>query len=675
MAGFIDPISLITLGFLIVGLVVTTSIVKNPESLDIRNWAKVCPDECINDSDCGKNEQCYRPAGGCPVCRARRQQTTAPAAPAQTTTTTQPAPAQPASQPELQTTSEKTTCTPAILNTAGTCPDGKTIRYVRRNTNCITTTDECPDSAAPATAQPTQLVTQTSTSNSSLTPAEIRLEKNLCAAEEGIWKNNRCQYPGTTTPAQPVAPQPATTNTITKSDYQKCLDNGNTPGECSPVAQNIGKPIVPAAAMPPPPATCGAEWEECCGQGYPNGSCNSGLYCSNLDGGTCLTNPPAAPTTSVAPPPPTTPETAAKPQTEQECSSNGLWVSNKCYQEGDSGGDGWIACPPNTGSGLSYWHWFKGETCQISPDAQPQTEQECFSNGLWVSNHCYQEGESGGGGWIACPPETGSGLGYWHWFKGKQCNKISPPSNEAVSCENITPGTTRCNPDETGIQICFGGVWKKSQDCPQDNYCPADSNQCIENCTATQTQSCLQDNQSCLRGNCVNQFTYYSQRDPLWANQPLPGGCSEPTMAGTMGPSICGPTVDAMLLATYVDPSYTPESVVEEFFPNITCYGSALSQHTDLLTSLGFTVTERYLSESSLIQYLENNPNTPFLLHISYTNAYGNVRGHFTLVNGVDADGNLIFQDPYFGENVTAASLPQNFEITDTIRITPPQGG
>ena len=241
MAGFIDPISLITLGFLIVGLVVTTSIVKNPESLDIRNWAKVCPDECINDSDCGKNEQCYRPAGGCPVCRARRQQTTAPAAPAQTTTTT--APAQPASQPELQTTSEKTTCTPAILNTAGTCPDGKTIRYVRRNTNCITTTDECPDSAAPATAQPTQLVTQTSTSNSSLTPAEIRLEKNLCAAEEGIWKNNRCQYPGTTTPAQPVAPQPATTNTITKSDYQKCLDNGNTPTECSPVAQNLGKTI------------------------------------------------------------------------------------------------------------------------------------------------------------------------------------------------------------------------------------------------------------------------------------------------------------------------------------------------------------------------------------------------------------------------------------------------
>ena len=67
--GFIDPISLITLGFLIVGLVVSTAIVKNPEKLDIRNWAKVCSDDCIDDSDCGENEQCYRPAGGCPVCR------------------------------------------------------------------------------------------------------------------------------------------------------------------------------------------------------------------------------------------------------------------------------------------------------------------------------------------------------------------------------------------------------------------------------------------------------------------------------------------------------------------------------------------------------------------------------------------------------------------------------
>ena len=157
MAGFIDPISLITLGFLIVGLVVTTSIVKNPESLDIRNWAKVCPDECINDSDCGKNEQCYRPAGGCPVCRARRQ----------------------AAAPVIVPPPDNSTVT-----THGTVD----------TTPAVTTTNTVPSTIAPAApAQPTQLVTQTSTSNSSLTPAEIRLEKNLCAAEGGTWNNNQCQ--------------------------------------------------------------------------------------------------------------------------------------------------------------------------------------------------------------------------------------------------------------------------------------------------------------------------------------------------------------------------------------------------------------------------------------------------------------------------------------------------
>lgn len=35
---------------------------------------------------------------------------------------------------------------------------------------------------------------------------------------------------------------------------------------------------------------CGNDFEPCCNQGYPNGTCNAGLYCSNLDGGTCRTN-------------------------------------------------------------------------------------------------------------------------------------------------------------------------------------------------------------------------------------------------------------------------------------------------------------------------------------------------------------------------------------------------
>ena len=66
--GFIDPVSLIGLGFLVFTLLIGTVVVnKQNANYDIRNKARVCPDECINDSDCGKNQQCYRPAGGCPV--------------------------------------------------------------------------------------------------------------------------------------------------------------------------------------------------------------------------------------------------------------------------------------------------------------------------------------------------------------------------------------------------------------------------------------------------------------------------------------------------------------------------------------------------------------------------------------------------------------------------------
>ena len=174
--GFIDPISLITLGFLIVGLVVTTSIVKNPEKLEIRNWAKICSDDCIDDSDCGENEQCYRPAGGCPVCRARRQ----------------------AAAPVIVPPPDNSTVT-----THGTVD----------TTPAVTTTNTVPSTIAPAApAQPTQPVTQkTPTSNSSLTPSEIRLEKKLCLAEGGTWNNNQCQFPETTTPTTttPIQTAPA----------------------------------------------------------------------------------------------------------------------------------------------------------------------------------------------------------------------------------------------------------------------------------------------------------------------------------------------------------------------------------------------------------------------------------------------------------------------------------
>lgn len=89
-SGFIDPLSLISLGFLVISLLVgTVAVNKQNANYDTRSRAKVCADECIDDSDCGEGQQCSRLANGCPVCRGRRQTVSAP----QTVPIVQPAPA------------------------------------------------------------------------------------------------------------------------------------------------------------------------------------------------------------------------------------------------------------------------------------------------------------------------------------------------------------------------------------------------------------------------------------------------------------------------------------------------------------------------------------------------------------------------------------------------------
>lgn len=178
--GFIDPISLITIGILVVGLVVTTFIVKNPDiSLDIRQWAKVIEDSGTTTKKAATKKTSSKTAK--PVTpnslekireiEIAEEKKAAPAA---------------QSAPIAQTPAK--TCTPGTkVNTAGTCPDGKTIIYVRLNADCVhTTTDECP-------TPPETIITPTPTNDSSATPEEIRLEKKLCAAEGGTWNNNQCQ--------------------------------------------------------------------------------------------------------------------------------------------------------------------------------------------------------------------------------------------------------------------------------------------------------------------------------------------------------------------------------------------------------------------------------------------------------------------------------------------------
>jgi hypothetical protein len=70
--GFIDPLSLLGIGFLVATIITGTVIVRNQKiNMDIREKAATCMDPCQSDSDCNTDEYCYKPATGCPVCKEK----------------------------------------------------------------------------------------------------------------------------------------------------------------------------------------------------------------------------------------------------------------------------------------------------------------------------------------------------------------------------------------------------------------------------------------------------------------------------------------------------------------------------------------------------------------------------------------------------------------------------
>ncbi|MCG2691808.1 hypothetical protein L6272_03190, partial [Microgenomates group bacterium] len=151
-SGFIDPISLITLGFLIVGLVVTTAIVKNPDiNLDIRDWARMSTGRCPDGSFAPDGELKYCPKAKTPTKPAPAKQQTAPAQPPAPTQKQQQeqAPTEEKSEPVAAVqTPPKKTCTEGYLDTTGECRDGRMCRTLRSIECEITTLCDGPPCTA-----------------------------------------------------------------------------------------------------------------------------------------------------------------------------------------------------------------------------------------------------------------------------------------------------------------------------------------------------------------------------------------------------------------------------------------------------------------------------------------------------------------------------------------------
>lgn len=193
--GFIDPLSLIGLGFLVVTLLVSTVAVNKQRQLinskaDNSYICKMCMEDCLVRLS-GPGEDRSRCDNLCETqCNSGGSETGGPAKVSDTPVANNP-------------------CTEGYINTTGVCCNNGRMQRIYRLTDC-TATNYCngPSCTAPAVQPPAQ----TPINESSLTQAETRAEKKVCAAEGGTWSNNQCQYPETapTQPAKP-APAPATT--------------------------------------------------------------------------------------------------------------------------------------------------------------------------------------------------------------------------------------------------------------------------------------------------------------------------------------------------------------------------------------------------------------------------------------------------------------------------------
>ncbi|MFH0943546.1 MAG: hypothetical protein V1810_05260, partial [Candidatus Beckwithbacteria bacterium] len=296
--------------------------------------------------------------------------------------------------------------------------------------------------------------------------------------------------------------------------------NGAAGGVCGTPDFSCCKP--PASTPPSlPPEPCGYEDQACCGQGYPNGTCQSAnMYCSNLDGGTCMSK-----TCNLG---------------DRQCDDTLLKICNA-----DGSNWNYTPCPHGCNSNLN-----QCQTCT------PGSHQ-CSGNALKTCN-------SGGTGWgdsQACPVNftCDAALG--------QCNPNNICSDScstdadcgdvnqyycykpATGCPECKPRATLCSPGSKQcsgnfVQICnqYGTSWLSPQECSNNTTC--ESGVCKPNVVSqADYDACLQENTPAECANLLDHLgdTYSNTECDPNQNQPFCSGTSikSCSSSGTWGLTTC----------------------------------------------------------------------------------------------------------------------------------------
>lgn len=170
--------------------------------------------------------------------------------------------------------------------------------------------------------------------------------------------------------------------------------------------------------------------------------------------------------------------------------------------------------------------------------------------------------------------------------------------------------------------------------------------------------------QTCNKGSVGGSFVFYSQYDPEWINHPYGSGSG----ASTLGPSGCGPSALAMVVATMVDRSVSPADVADWGTANGTYIpgtGSSWNLFTNGPTNWGLKSTAIGTDINEAISALENG---------AYVIASGSGAtpytsgGHIIALRGVTDDGKILIGDS--NTEVPPQDDPNNTKEWDVSDIT-----
>ncbi len=159
--------------------------------------------------------------------------------------------------------------------------------------------------------------------------------------------------------------------------------------------------------------------------------------------------------------------------------------------------------------------------------------------------------------------------------------------------------------------------------------------------------------------NSSSSLVYYPQCDGPYDTYALPGGC-DICQAG------CGQTSLAMILSSYVDRSYTPPKVVDEYKTDglyAACNGSKITDAKTILDNHGLQTTDLlYYSGTTnddaiadFRQYLQHGWTIFALARYCSSGC-----GHFIWITDVDKNNNVYAYDPFYGRNVLPPPLNEN---------------